>query len=69
LFINEVEVIPDMWHNKFRHARPSSKHPGGVVAVFCDGHFQFLRDNMDKTLFVRLCRPGNAVILNPKDLD
>jgi prepilin-type processing-associated H-X9-DG protein len=52
-----------------RTARPSSAHPGGVVAVFCDGHTQFLRENMDKTLFVRLARPGNYVILNLKNLD
>ena len=69
LFINEGR-----WNSgarfvhSYRTARPSSGHPGGVVAAFCDGHVQFLRDDMDKTLFVRLCRPGSGVILNPKDL-
>jgi len=51
-----------------RKARPSSGHPGGVVAAFVDGAVRFLRDDMDKTLFVRLARPGSGVILNPKDL-
>ena len=70
LFINEgransgVSIV-----HKDRTARPSSGHPGGVMAAFCDGHTQFLKEEMDKTLFVRLCRPGSGVILNPKDLD
>ena len=52
-----------------RTARPSSGHPGIIVAAYCDGHVGILKDDMDKTLFVRLCRPGSGVILNPKDLD
>jgi prepilin-type N-terminal cleavage/methylation domain-containing protein len=52
-----------------RKARPSSGHPGVVIAAFCDGSVRPLKDDMDKTLFVRLCRPGSGVILNPKDLD
>ena len=51
-----------------RAARPSSAHPGVVVAAFVDGGVRPLQENMDKTLFVRLCRPGSGVILNPKDL-
>jgi len=49
-------------------ARPSSGHPGVVIAAFCDGHAIPLKDEMDQTLFVRLCRPGSGVILNPRDL-
>jgi len=52
-----------------RTARPSSGHPGGVVAAFCDSSTRFLRDDMDKTLFVRLARPGSGVIINPRDFD
>jgi len=52
-----------------RTARPSSGHPGVVIAAYCDGSARPLKDDMDKTLFVRLCRPGSGVILNPKDLD
>jgi len=53
--------------NGARKARPSSAHPGGVVAAFCDSSTRFLRDDMDKTLFVRLARPGSGVILNSRD--
>ena len=74
LFINEGRNISfgagadGYWVGEFRTARPSSGHPGGVVVTFCDGAVRFLRDDMDKTLFVRLARPGSGVILNPKDL-
>jgi len=69
LFINEgrqnsgVQITESS-----RTTRPSSGHPGVVVAAFCDGGVRTLKDDMDKTLFVRLCRPGSGVILNPKDL-
>ena len=69
LFINEgrensgVTIV-----NKSRTARPSSGHPGVVVAAFCDGSVHTLKDDMDKTTFVRLARPGSGVILNPKDI-
>ena len=69
LFINEgrpnsgVSIV-----HRSRTARPSSAHPGVVVAAFVDGGVRVLRDDMDRTLFVRLCRPGSGVIINPKDL-
>jgi len=69
LFINEgrgsAGVAID---NRTRTARPSSGHPSVVVAAFCDGSVRPLKDDMDKTLFVQLSRPGSGVILNPKDL-
>jgi hypothetical protein len=70
LFINEGRSnsgIQFTWRS--RTARPSSGHPGVVVAAFCDQSTRVLKDDMDKDLFVRLCRPGSGVILNPKDLD
>jgi prepilin-type processing-associated H-X9-DG protein len=33
---------------------PSSNHPGGVVAVFCDGHNKFLRDNISRQVYAHL---------------
>jgi prepilin-type N-terminal cleavage/methylation domain-containing protein len=70
LFINEGRANSGVFIvNETRKARPSSGHPGIVVAAFCDGHVQALKDDLDKTLFVRLCRPGSGVILNPKDLE
>jgi hypothetical protein len=75
LFINEGKNIYFSGSNdltpldRIRKARPSSGHPGVVVAAFCDQSTKVLKDDMDQKLFVRLCRPGSGVILNPKDLD
>ena len=33
------------------HAFPSSRHPGGVVAAFCDGRVIFLLDTIDPTIY------------------
>lgn len=37
-----------------RNARPSSEHRSGVNAAFVDGHVEFLRDNIDYTVYARL---------------
>jgi len=69
LFINEGRANSGVtFTSKFRTARPSSGHPGVVVAAFVDGSVRTLKEDMDKTLFVRLARPGSGVIINPKDL-
>ena len=73
MFINEGRGLSAVRfaHARFdyiRKSRPSSGHPGAVLAAFCDGSVRTLHDNIDKTLFVRLCRPGSGVILNPRDL-
>ena len=69
LFINEGRRSAGHVPTSAQTARPSSAHPGVVNVAFVDGSVRSLKDDMDKTLFVRLCRPGSAVILNPKDLD
>lgn len=70
LFINEGrDNLGASITYRSRTARPSSGHPGVVVTAFCDGSVRRLKDDMDRTLFVRLCRPGSGVIINPKDLD
>jgi len=68
-FINEgraTSANPSL--NRVELTRPSSGHPGGVVAAFVDGGARFLRDDMDKALFISLARPGSGEIINPKDL-
>jgi len=67
LFINEGRSGASILHPS-RTARPSSGHPGVVVAAFADGSVRPIRDDINKTLFVQLMRPGSGVILNPKDL-
>ncbi len=50
----------DGWHindDKEEHARPLSNHSGGVNVVFCDGHTQFLREDIDYDVYARLMTP------------
>jgi prepilin-type N-terminal cleavage/methylation domain-containing protein len=69
LFINEGRGNSGfVYTNPNRLARPSSGHPGVVVAAFADGGVRVLRDDMNRTTFVQLARPGSGVILNPRDL-
>ena len=49
-------------------ARPSSGHPGVVVAAFFDAGVRPLRDNMDGNLYVQLMRPNSGVILNTGEI-
>ena len=68
LFINEGRMSSSGNLLPTRTARPSSGHPGVVVAAFADGSVRPIRDDINKTLFVQLMRPGSGVILNPRDL-
>jgi prepilin-type N-terminal cleavage/methylation domain-containing protein/prepilin-type processing-associated H-X9-DG protein len=36
------------------YGMPSSAHPGGVMAVFCDGHVQFMVDSMPTWTYTQL---------------
>jgi prepilin-type N-terminal cleavage/methylation domain-containing protein/prepilin-type processing-associated H-X9-DG protein len=33
---------------------PSSKHPGGVIAAFCDGHVQYVKDSISPWVYAQL---------------
>ncbi|MDR3233427.1 MAG: DUF1559 domain-containing protein [Planctomycetaceae bacterium] len=55
--------------HKYRTARPSSNHPGIVLAAFADRSVRTLKDDMNRMLFVHLCRPSSGVVVNPRDLD
>ena len=46
--------IEDATDISYEHARPSSNHPGGVNVVFCSGHVQFLREDIDYDVYARL---------------
>ncbi|MBC8352853.1 MAG: DUF1559 domain-containing protein [Planctomycetes bacterium] len=41
-------------------ARPSSRHTGGVNAVFADGHTAFIRDGVDYHVYQQLMTPNGA---------
>lgn len=41
-----------------RFARPSSAHGSGAIVAFCDGHSEFLRQDIDYTVYQRLMTPN-----------
>lgn len=56
--------------NPLAYARPSSRHPGGVIVTFCDSHTQFLRENIDYNVYRHLMTPdgkagGFTSVLDP----
>jgi len=40
--------------------RPSSNHPGGVVATFCDGRTRFLSETIDSKVYRELLTPSSG---------
>ena len=42
----------------YEYARPSSRHPGVVVATFCDGHTQVLQEGIDYNVYKHLMTPA-----------
>jgi len=69
LWINEGRSnAPIPAETRIQMTRPSSGHPGLVVAAFVDGSVRQLRDDMDRNLFIQLARPGSGTIINPRDL-
>jgi len=46
--------------NHFLSAAPRSLHPGGVNAVFCDGHIVFLPDEIDEVVLAYLVSPNDG---------
>lgn len=41
---------------------PSSNHPGGVVAAFCDGHTGFLKDSLPYYVYAQLLSINSSAI-------
>ena len=56
-----IDVTADeLTGDRFLYARPSSLHPGGVNASFCDGRTDFLSENIEYEIYARLMAPDNA---------
>lgn len=39
--------------------RPSSRHPGGVIMSFCDGHQQFVQQGIDYGVYAHIMTPDS----------
>lgn len=48
-----------------RFARPASNHGSGAIVSFCDGHSQFLRDDIDYKVYQALMTPNGRKCIDP----
>src|SRR5262249_48018082 len=48
-----------------RYARPASPHSGGVNVAYCGGQGEFLRDDIDYTVYQRLMTPNGRKCVDP----
>lgn len=48
-----------------RYARPASAHGGGMNVSFCDGHGEFLRDDIDYAVYQQLMTPWGRKCVDP----
>lgn len=50
-------IVTSTWES---YGFPSSRHPSGVNAAFCDGHIVFLRETMDPHVYAMLMTSNRA---------
>jgi prepilin-type N-terminal cleavage/methylation domain-containing protein len=50
-------------YSQYRRARPSSNHPGIVLAAFADRSVRPLNENMDKRTFIWICQPNSGQVI------
>jgi prepilin-type N-terminal cleavage/methylation domain-containing protein/prepilin-type processing-associated H-X9-DG protein len=70
-----INVVRDDAHNNNpvfdpnspRFARPASNHGGGANVVFCDGHCQYLTDDIDYILYQQLLTAQGRKCVDPVD--
>jgi hypothetical protein len=62
LFINQGRGNSYGYSN-YRRARPSSNHPGIVLAAFADRSVRPLNESMDKRTFVWICQPNSGQVI------
>lgn len=48
-----------------QHARPSSFHPGGFNACFCDGSVKFISETIDYGVYAQLMTSDSRRLMNP----
>jgi len=70
--INAQERIGGNWENLGlfdpgfpRFARPASSHGSGANVAFCDGHSQYLRDDIDYKVYQALMTPNGRKCVDP----
>ncbi len=69
LFINQGRYGVTFTGERFRTARPSSNHPGVVVAAFADRSVKTLNDTMNKEVFVRISQSKSGAVINTSEFN
>jgi hypothetical protein len=64
LFINQGRGNTTFTYGTYRRARPSSNHPGIVVAAFADRNIRPLNENMDPKIFIWICQPNSGQVVS-----
>jgi prepilin-type N-terminal cleavage/methylation domain-containing protein/prepilin-type processing-associated H-X9-DG protein len=58
--ITTMPAAASMGTTSGQHSLPSSNHPGGVVAAFCDGHTGFIKDSVGANVYALLLNSDNS---------
>jgi prepilin-type N-terminal cleavage/methylation domain-containing protein/prepilin-type processing-associated H-X9-DG protein len=58
--INKDVQGQNMSGNELQYARPSSYHPGGVNAIFCDGSHRFVAETIEPIVYALIMTPDGA---------
>lgn len=66
-FINKSKDIDTNSHTS-RTCRPSSQHPGSVVAAFADRSTRVLNQDMDHLVYVLICCPNSSRVVDGSKL-
>jgi prepilin-type processing-associated H-X9-DG protein len=61
--VNYSSVIAPKQTGGLAASRPSSGHPGGVNAMFCDAHLRFISEDIDYRVYTHLMTPNGAAVV------
>ncbi len=61
-FINRDRGLEYSGYSQYRRARPSSNHPGMILAAFADRSVRLINDNIDEQTFIWICQPNSGQV-------
>ncbi len=58
-------LLPTSGADGLGFSRPSSQHPGGAGVMFCDGHYQFVSEDIPYKVFTQMMTPNQQGVITP----
>jgi prepilin-type processing-associated H-X9-DG protein len=52
----------------FYRGRPSSNHPGGFIVTYCDGHAEFMNEDITYRVFCQLMTTDGTKARDPRNV-